>query len=59
MTSYKKSGLTIYKLKDFKDFNQYLAWQRHMESIGNGIRLSPDIEAYDYKRLDKFFAKQA
>jgi hypothetical protein len=49
------AGLTIYKLKNFNNFDEYVNWQNHLESKGNGIRLSPDIEAYDKKRIEKFF----
>jgi hypothetical protein len=57
MEKYKTSGLWKYSLREMTDFSRYVAWQKRLEFIGNGIRLSPDIKTYDNKRIEKFFTE--
>jgi histone H3/H4 len=41
------------RLKDMR-FTSYMKFQNRLEKEGNGIRLKPDIEIYDKKRIKKF-----
>jgi hypothetical protein len=54
MSKYQTSGLWKYSLREMTNFNRYVAWQNHLGFIGNGIRLSPDIETYDKQRIKLF-----
>ena len=47
MSKYQTSDLRKYSLRDMTDFSHYVAWQKRLEIIGNGVRLSPDIKTYD------------
>ena len=38
------------------NFDDYVAWQNHLEKIGEGIRLKPDIETYDNERIERFLS---
>jgi hypothetical protein len=59
MSKYQKnSGLWKYSLREMTDIDQYIAWQKHLEFIGNGIRLSPDIKTYDAQRIKRFFESE-
>lgn len=55
MSKYRTSGLWKYSLRELTDFSRYIAWQKRLEFIGNGIRLSPDIKTYDIERIRLFF----
>jgi hypothetical protein len=39
------------------EISWYVAWQKRLESIGDGVRLSPDIKTYDKQRIEKFFTE--
>lgn len=56
MSTFKTKNLRKTPLKKLNDFDEYVAWQNHLENIGNGIRLRPDIEAYDKKRINSFLS---
>lgn len=51
-----KFGKGYEKLIRLKDmgFNSYVEFQNRLEKEGNGIRLKPDIEIYDKKRIKEF-----
>jgi len=55
MSKYQTSGLWKSSLREMTDLSQYVAWQKRLEFIGNGIRLSPDIKTYDAQRIKLFF----
>jgi hypothetical protein len=57
MTKYKTPYLTKTSLREMTEINWYVAWQEHLEFIGNGARLSPDIKTYDKQRIEKFFTE--
>jgi hypothetical protein len=56
MASYNTRYLQRTSLKKMDDINEYVAWQRHLEKLGNGIRLKPDIQAYDQERMKLFLS---
>jgi hypothetical protein len=58
MTKFKSKALNLKKasLKGMTDFDTYIAWQNHLEQVGNGLRLKADIETYDKERLKQFFS---
>jgi hypothetical protein len=59
MSKYQKnSGLWKYSLREMTDIGQYVAWQKQLEFIGSGIRLSPDIKTYDAQRIKRFFESE-
>ena len=55
MSKYQIPGLWKYSLRELNDFGRYVAWQKRLESIGNRIRLHPDIKTYDSQRIKLFF----
>jgi hypothetical protein len=55
MEKYKTTGLWKYALKELTDFSRYVAWQKRLEFMGNGVRLRPDIKTYDKNRIERFF----
>ncbi len=55
MAKYQTSGLWKYSLRELNDIGRYIAWQKRLELIGCGIRLSPDIKTYDSQRIKLFF----
>ena len=57
MTKYKTSYLTRTSLREMTDIGWYVAWQKQLEFIGNGVRLSPDIKTYDKQRIERFLAE--
>jgi hypothetical protein len=42
-------------LRELNDIERYAAWQKRLESMGNGVRLNPDIRTYDKQRIKLFF----
>jgi hypothetical protein len=56
MSKFKTKNLRKISLKNLIDFNEYIAWQNHLENIGNGMRLGPDIETYDKERIKLFLS---
>jgi hypothetical protein len=52
----KKFGERFEKIATLGDinFNLYMKFQNHLEKEGNGVRLKPDIEIYDKKRIKEF-----
>jgi len=57
MTKYKTPYLTKTSLREMTEISWYVAWQKRLEFIGNGVRLSPDIKTYDKQRIEKFFTE--
>jgi hypothetical protein len=57
MTKYKTPYLTKTSLREMTEISWYVAWQKRLESIGDGVRLSPDIKTYDKQRIEKFFTE--
>jgi hypothetical protein len=57
MTKYKTSYLTRTSLREMTDIGWHVAWQKQLESIGNGVRLSPDIKTYDKQRIERFLTE--
>lgn len=57
MSKYKTPYLTKMSLKEMTEISWYVAWQKRLELIGNGVRLIPDIKTYDKQRIEKFFAE--
>lgn len=57
MTKYKTSYLPKTSMREMTDIRWFEAWQKCLESIGKGARLSPDIETYDKQRIEKFFTE--
>lgn len=55
MSGFDKNKPKNYRLKNFKNFNDYVSWQNYLEFKGNGIRLKADIIAYDKERINSFF----
>ncbi len=45
-------------MREMTDIGQYVAWQKQLEFIGSGIRLSPDIKTYDAQRIKRFFESE-
>lgn len=58
MSKYQISGLWKYSLREMTDISRYVAWQKRLEFIGNGIRLSPDIKTYDKQRIKLFLESE-
>jgi hypothetical protein len=58
MSKYQTSGVWRMSLKEMANIDWYDAWQKRMEFIGNGVRLSPDIETYDKQRIRLFFESE-
>jgi len=56
MSKFKGANLRKVNLKDLNDFNNYIAWQDHLEKEGNGFRIKPDIDTYDKKRIKLFLS---
>jgi len=56
MSRFKRKDLMKFSLKDMKNFDDYVAWQNRLKEIGKGIRLKPDIEIYDKKRIKLFLS---
>lgn len=56
MSEFKTRNLRKVPLKHFDNINDYIAWQDHLEKIGEGIRLRLDIQTYDRKRMQLFFS---
>lgn len=57
MTKYKTSYLARTSLREMTDIGWYVAWQKQLEFVGNGVRLSPDIKTYDKQRIESFLAE--
>ena len=55
MSRFKTKKLRKTSLKAMTSMDDYIAWQNHLEEIGKGIRLLPDIETYDKERIQLFF----
>lgn len=55
MSKHKTTGLWKYSLRELNDIERYVAWQKRLESMGNGVRLNPDIRTYDKQRIKLFF----
>ena len=58
MSKYQTSGVWKMSLKEMTNIDWYNAWQKRMEFIGNGIRLSPDIKTYDKQRIQLFLESE-
>jgi len=58
MSKYKTQYLTKTSLRGMTEINLYVAWQKRLEIIGNGIRLSPDIRTYDARRIERFLESE-
>lgn len=54
LSRYTTKGLRKISLRAMRDFDNYVAWQDHLKVIGNGVRLWPDIQTYDKKRIESF-----
>jgi len=52
MSKYKTKNLKKKYLKDM-NFEDYLAWQKHVEAVGVGIRIATDM-IYDKNRVNEF-----
>lgn len=55
MSENKTKNLKRVALKDMT-FEDYIKWQNHLEKLGDGIRVKPDIETYDKKRIKLFLS---
>jgi len=53
ISKFGKGYEKMIRLRDM-DFNRYVEFQNRLEQEGNGIRLKPDIETYDERRIKKF-----
>lgn len=56
MSRFKTKVLKRTSLKKMNNIDDYRAWQNHLKKIGKGIRLKPDIEAYDRERIRLFLS---
>jgi len=56
MSLFKTKDLRRTSLKKMTDIEVYITWQNHLKQIGNGIKLKPDIQTYDKKRIHLFFS---
>jgi hypothetical protein len=55
MSKFRTEDLRKVPLKEMTQIEDYIAWQAHLEKIGEGVRLKPDIQAYDTERIRLFF----
>ena len=56
MSRFKTKGIRRTSLTKMNNITDYLVWQNHLKKIGKGIRLRPDIQAYDKERISLFFS---
>jgi hypothetical protein len=56
ISKFGKGKEKMIRLKNM-DFKSYLELQNRLEKEGNGIRLKPDIEIYDKKRIKEFLGQ--
>lgn len=55
MSKFKTKGIKRTSLRKMNKIKDYIAWQNHLKKTGQGIRLRPDIQAYDRERIRLFF----